>query len=62
VVFVKLEDDLYEARVIRAGTRHAGKLEVIEGLDGKEQLVLANSFPLKSQLLISRLGAGCAHE
>jgi cobalt-zinc-cadmium efflux system membrane fusion protein len=62
VVFVKLADDLFEARAVRIGTRFNGQLEVLEGIEQQEEVVVAQGFALKSQLLISRLGAGCAHE
>lgn len=62
LVFVKLADDLFEARAVRLGTKFNGRLEVLEGLQPQEQVVVAHSFPLKSQLLILRLGAGCADE
>ncbi|MFZ2656670.1 MAG: efflux RND transporter periplasmic adaptor subunit [Victivallales bacterium] len=59
VVFIKLSDDLFEARVIQAGGRQEGQLEVLSGLKVGEPVVINRSFALKSQLLISRLGAGC---
>jgi cobalt-zinc-cadmium efflux system membrane fusion protein len=62
LVFVKLADDLFEARAVRLGTKFNGHLEVLEGLKPQEQVVVAQGFALKSQLLISRLGAGCADE
>ncbi len=62
LVFVKVADDLFEARAVRLGTKFNGQLEVLEGLRAQELVVVAGSFPLKSQLLISRLGAGCADE
>jgi len=62
LVFVKLADDLFEARAVRLGTKFKGRLEVLEGVKAQEPVVVAGSFPLKSQLLISRLGAGCADE
>ncbi len=62
LVFVKLADDLFEARAVRLGAKFDGRLEVLEGLKPQEQVVVAHGFPLKSQLLISRLGAGCADE
>jgi cobalt-zinc-cadmium efflux system membrane fusion protein len=62
LVFVKLADDLFAARAVRLGTKFDGRLEVLEGLKPQEPVVVAGSFPLKSQLLISRLGAGCADE
>jgi membrane fusion protein, heavy metal efflux system len=59
LVFVKLADDLYEARPVRLGAKHNGRVEILEGLSPEEAVVVAGSFVAKSQLLISRLGAGC---
>jgi cobalt-zinc-cadmium efflux system membrane fusion protein len=59
VVFIKISDNLFEARVIQAGGRKEGQLEVLSGLKADEPVVINHSFALKSQLLISRLGAGC---
>ena len=62
VVFVKLADDLYEARCVRVGARHDNHIEIQAGLQPGELVVIAQGFAVKSQLLASRLGAGCAHE
>lgn len=62
LVFVKRADDLFEARAVRLGAKFNDRVEVVEGLQPQEQVVVAHGFPLKSQLLISRLGAGCAEE
>ncbi|MDW8343652.1 MAG: efflux RND transporter periplasmic adaptor subunit [Verrucomicrobiae bacterium] len=62
VVFVKLADDLYEARGVRLGATHNGSIEVLTGLNVEEPVVVQQSFLIKSQFLASRLGAGCAHE
>jgi cobalt-zinc-cadmium efflux system membrane fusion protein len=62
LVFVKLEPDLFEARAVRLGAETDGNFEILEGLKPGEQVVARSSFALKSQLLMSRLGAGCAHE
>ena len=62
VVFVKLADDLYEARVVDVGTRQGTEVEIKSGLDPDEPVAVARGFALKSQLLISRLGAGCADD
>jgi cobalt-zinc-cadmium efflux system membrane fusion protein len=59
VVFVRSEDDLYEARLVRLGEVRDGAVEVVAGLSAGDPVVVAGSFELKSQLLISRLGAGC---
>ncbi len=62
LVFVKRADDLFEARAVRLGSKSGARWEVLAGLNPEEEVAVAQSFPLKSQLLISRLGAGCAHE
>jgi len=62
IVFVKLAEDLYEARAVKLGARHNGHVEVLDGLKHGELVVVTQGFTMKSQLLVSRLGAGCAHE
>jgi cobalt-zinc-cadmium efflux system membrane fusion protein len=61
-VFVKLADDLFDARVVRLGAKFDGKVEISEGLKPQEVVVVNHGFPLKSAFLISRLGAGCADD
>jgi len=62
LVFVKRAEDLFEARAVRLGARYNGSLEVLDGLKPDEVVVVAHGFALKSQLLMSRLGAGCADD
>lgn len=62
LVFVQLAADLFEARRVQLGARSDTAVEILKGLDATEPIAIAQVFPLKSQLLISRLGAGCAHE
>lgn len=62
VVFVREADDLYDARVVRLGAASGGRVEVAEGLRAGEPVIVAGAFSVKSQLLLSRLGAGCADE
>lgn len=59
VVFVKAAGDLFEARPVQLGTRRNGQVEIVSGLGSAEPVALAGTFALKSQFLISRLGAGC---
>jgi len=59
-VFVKLADDLFEARAVSLGVRFDGQLEVLEGLKAAETVVVNHGFSIKSQWLSSRMGAGCA--
>lgn len=59
-IFVKLADDLFEARAVRTGMKYDGRLEVVEGLKAQEVVVVNHGFAIKSQWLSSRMGAGCA--
>jgi len=61
-VFVKLADDLFDARVVRLGARHNGTVEIVEGLKPQDVVAVNHAYPLKSAFLISRLGAGCADD
>lgn len=62
LVFVREADDLWSARAVRLGVRAADRIEVIEGVAPEETVAVRHGFALKSQLLISRLGAGCADD
>ncbi len=59
-VFVKLADDLFEARAVMTGAKYDGRLEIVEGLKAQEIVVVNHGFAIKSQWLSSRMGAGCA--
>jgi membrane fusion protein, heavy metal efflux system len=59
-IFVKLADDLFEARAVSIGVKFDGQLEVLAGLKAQEVVVVNHGFALKSQWLSSRMGAGCA--
>ena len=59
VVFVKSSEDVFEARPVQLGAKLNGDVEIVAGLKATEPVVVAGSFALKSQFLISRLGAGC---
>ena len=59
VVFVRSAADLFEARPVRIGAKRNGHVEITAGLNPDEPVAVAGTFALKSQFLISRLGAGC---
>jgi membrane fusion protein, heavy metal efflux system len=59
-VFVKLADDLFEARAVALGVKFDGQLEILAGLNPSETVVVNHGFAIKSQWLSSRMGAGCA--
>lgn len=62
MVFVRHADDLFEARRVTLGSASDGYVEILDGLREHEWIVAANAFTAKSQLLLSRLGAGCVHD
>lgn len=61
VVFVHSADDLFEARPVRLGVKKNGALQILAGLSVDDPVVVDGTFSLKSQFLISQLGAGCVH-
>ncbi|HET9063826.1 MAG TPA: efflux RND transporter periplasmic adaptor subunit, partial [Candidatus Binatia bacterium] len=56
--FIKHADDLYEARAVRVGASDPTHVSVA-GIAANDDVVVEHSFLVKSQLQISRLGAGC---
>jgi cobalt-zinc-cadmium efflux system membrane fusion protein len=62
LVFLKAEEDLYEARCVRVGAMKQDQLVILEGLSADDRVVVARSYALKSEMLKSRLGAGCSEE
>jgi cobalt-zinc-cadmium efflux system membrane fusion protein len=58
-VFARLSDDLFEVRKVVIGGSAGGRFTVTAGLHPEDEIVVAHSFILKSELLKSRLGAGC---
>lgn len=61
-VFVKQEEDLFDARAVTLGAKSARRLEVLTGLKAQEQVAVTHAFAIKSAMLMSRLGAGCADD
>jgi len=62
LVFVQRADDLFDARGVRLGATFNGRQEVLAGLEPQESIAVTHTFALKSALLMSRLGAGCADD
>jgi membrane fusion protein, heavy metal efflux system len=60
--FVKLGEDLFDARAVRLGAKLDGRQEVLAGLKPDEPIAVSHAFALKSAMLMSRLGAGCADD
>jgi cobalt-zinc-cadmium efflux system membrane fusion protein len=58
-VFARLDDDLFELRKVALAGSEDGRVAISEGLAPEDEIVVTHSFILKSELLKSRLGAGC---
>ena len=61
-VFVKLGADLFDARAVQLGAKFDGRVEVLAGLKPHEEIAVSHAFAIKSAMLMSRLGAGCADD
>jgi len=59
-VFVRHSGDYFVRRPVIAGRRFAGLVEVASGLSGDELVVSNGAFLMKSDVLRSKMGAGCA--
>jgi len=59
-VFVHYEGDYYVRRQIVAGRYFDGLVEIKDGLDGGEVVAAGGAFLMKSDVLRSKMGAGCA--
>jgi cobalt-zinc-cadmium efflux system membrane fusion protein len=59
-VFVHHEGDYYLRRPVEAGRNFAGFVEILDGLAGDEVVVANGAFLMKSDVLRSKMGAGCA--
>ena len=59
-VFVHHHGDLYVRRPVVTGRAWGSWLEIKQGLSGGEKLVTDGCFLLKSDVLRSKMGAGCA--
>ncbi|MFO8070889.1 MAG: efflux RND transporter periplasmic adaptor subunit [Polyangia bacterium] len=59
-VFVHHEGDYWVRRPVDPGRTFAGMTEITTGLTGSEAVVANGAFLLKSDVLRSKMGAGCA--
>jgi len=57
IVFVALDGNKFEKRVVRLGLEQAGRVQVLEGVKAGEKVVTTGSFILKSELLKSEMEA-----
>jgi membrane fusion protein, heavy metal efflux system len=61
-VFVKLGEDLFDVRAVRLGAKFDGRQELLAGLKPLEEIAVSHAFAIKSAMLMSSLGAGCADD
>lgn len=59
-VFIHFQGDYYVRRPITVGRAFAGLSEITEGLNGGDLVVTDGAFIMKSDVLRSKMGAGCA--
>jgi multidrug efflux pump subunit AcrA (membrane-fusion protein) len=56
IVFVALDGNKFEKRVVKLGMEQKGRVQVLEGLKAGENVVTEGSFILKSEMLKGELG------
>ena len=56
IVFVALEGNKFEKRVVRLGEEQQGRVQVLEGLKAGDKIATEGSFILKSEMLKGELG------
>ena len=61
-VFVKQGQDLFDVRSVQLGAQSGGRQEVRAGLKLEETIAVSHTFALKSAMMMSSLGAGCADD
>jgi cobalt-zinc-cadmium efflux system membrane fusion protein len=59
-VFVHLQGEFYVRRPVTTGRTWAGWVEITQGLQPGQVVVAEGAFLLKSDVLRSKMGAGCA--
>lgn len=56
IVFVALDGNKYEKRMVKLGLEQAGRVQILSGVKAGEQIVTEGSFILKSEMLKGQLG------
>jgi cobalt-zinc-cadmium efflux system membrane fusion protein len=59
-VFVHHQGDYFVRRPVTAGRSWDGWVEIVAGLEASQTVVAEGAFLLKSDVLRSKMGAGCA--
>lgn len=60
-VFIRYLDDYFLRRQVRMGRMTGDFVEIVEGLSPGQTIATRGSFLLKSDVLRSKMGEGCAH-
>jgi membrane fusion protein, heavy metal efflux system len=60
-VFVRHDEDFFLRRPVTSGVRYGDQVEIVDGLSAGDSVVGTGAFLLKSDVLRSKMGAGCAH-
>lgn len=61
-LFVKRAEDLFDVRAVKLGASFGGRQEILTGVQPQEQVAVEHAFAIKSAMLMSQLGAGCADD
>lgn len=56
VVFVALDGNKFEKRIVKLGLEQSGRVQILEGVKAGENIVTEGSFILKSEMLKGQLG------
>ncbi len=56
IVFVALNENKFERRVVKLGLEQSGRVEILDGVKAGESIVTEGSFILKSEMLKGQLG------
>jgi cobalt-zinc-cadmium efflux system membrane fusion protein len=59
VVFARLDEDLFEVRLVDVVDAGQGRIAITDGVEPDEPVAVAGGYMLKSEMLKARLGAGC---
>jgi cobalt-zinc-cadmium efflux system membrane fusion protein len=62
IVFARLDQDLFETRLVRLGQKRGDQVQILGGLAPSDEIAFDGSYILKSEFLKARLGAGCADD
>lgn len=62
LLFVKLNDEVFQTREVRIGGHGGGWVEIVAGLRAGEPVAIKGSYALAAQLNRAKLGAGCTDD